>query len=81
MRCHPTPMTGNDLDNGGVMSASLDHALWFHRPGRADDWTLLDMTGQSFVGSRGLATGLMFSADGTHLATIAQDVLLRDRRK
>lgn len=80
MRCHPAPMTGNDLDDGGVMSASLDHALWFHRPGRADAWTLLDLTGHSFVGSRGLATGLMFGADGTHLATIAQDVLIRDRR-
>ncbi len=81
MRCHPNPMTGADLDDGGVMSASLDHALWFHRHGRADDWTLLDLAGSSFVGSRGLATGLMFGADGTHVATIAQDVLIRDRRR
>jgi acyl-CoA thioesterase-2 len=80
MRCHPSPMTGADLDDGGVMTASLDHSLWFHRPGRADEWTLIDMNGQSFVGSRGLATGLMFGADGTHVATIAQDVLIRDRR-
>lgn len=62
------------------MSASLDHAMWFHRPTRVDDWLLLDMTGHGVIGSRGLATGLVFQANGTHVATIAQEGLLRRRR-
>jgi acyl-CoA thioesterase-2 len=80
MTCHPNRIRSEDLDQPGVMNASLDHAMWFHRPAIADDWTLFDMTGHSFVGSRGLATGPVFSSDGTHVATIAQEVLLRDRR-
>src|SRR5262249_49575593 len=40
--------------NEKFMSASLDHAVWFHRPARADDWVLLDMTGHGIIGSRGL---------------------------
>ncbi len=62
-----------------VTSASLDHAMWFHRPARADDWLLFDMTGHGVTGMRGLATGLVFRADGTHVATIAQEGLLRER--
>lgn len=64
-----------------VMSASLDHALWFHRPARADDWVLLDMVGHGMIGSRGLATGQVFTADGLHIVTIAQEGLLRRRRR
>ena len=67
--------------DGTVMGASLDHALWFHRPVRADDWVLLDLTGHGMRGSRGLATGPVFGADGTHAATIAQEGLLRVRRR
>ena len=63
-----------------LMGASLDHAMWFHRPARADDWVLIDMTGHGMIGSRGLATGPVFLADGTHVATIAQEGLLRRRR-
>ncbi len=61
------------------MSASLDHAMWFHRPSAPGDWVLLDLRGHGLVGHRGLATGLVFSADGSHVATIAQEGLLRDR--
>lgn len=64
-----------------IMSASLDHALWFHRPARADAWVLLDMVGHGVIGSRGLATGQVFSAEGTHVATIAQEGLMRQRRR
>ena len=64
-------------DHEGMMGASLDHAMWFHRPGRADDWVLLDMDGHGMIGSRGLATGLIFDRDGTHIATVAQEGLLR----
>ena len=42
---------------GGVIGASLDHALWFHRPFRADEWFLYDCTSPSASGARGLATG------------------------
>ena len=63
------------------MGASLDHSVWFHRPVRADDWLLVDMTGHGMIGSRGLATGPVFSVDGTHVATIAQEGLLRMRDK
>jgi len=62
------------------MSASLDHAIWFHHPVRADEWLLFDTLGHGIVGTRGLATGLVFGSDGTHVATIAQEALLRKRR-
>ena len=57
--------------------ASLDHAMWFHRPGRADDWTLYTQASPSASNGRGLATGRMFSADGILLATVAQEGMLR----
>jgi acyl-CoA thioesterase-2 len=57
------------------------HAMWFHRPVRADDWVLFELTGHGIIGSRGLATGPVFHPDGTHVATIAQEGLLRDRRR
>lgn len=63
------------------MGASLDHAIWFLRPVKADDWNLIDMTAHGMVGNRGLATGPVFGKDGTHVATIAQEGLLRVRRK
>ena len=63
------------------MSASLDHAVWFHQPARADDWMLIDMTGHGIIRTRGLATGFVFASDGTHVATIAQEGLLRERTR
>ena len=62
------------------MVASLDHTIWFHRPFRADEWHVYDMTCHSFVGSRGLSIGHVFTAGGAHVATVAQEVLMRDRR-
>ena len=49
---------------GGMIGASLDHALWFHRPFRADEWFLYDCWSPSASGARGLATGRMFTVDG-----------------
>ena len=69
----------HDDDEADFMAASLDHAMWFHRPVRADHWILLDMTGHGLLGTRGLATGPVFDADGTHVATVAQEGLLRER--
>jgi len=59
--------------------ASLDHAMWFHRPGRADDWTLYTQSSPSASGGRGLATGRMFSSDGILVASVAQEGMLRLR--
>ena len=63
------------LDN--VLGASLDHALWFHRPFRADEWFLYDCASPSASGARGLATGRFFTRDGTLIATVVQEGLLR----
>ena len=63
------------LDN--VNGASLDHAMWFHRPFRADEWLLYDMTSPSASNARGLATGRFFSRDGRLVATVVQEGLLR----
>ena len=59
------------------MGASLDHAVWFHRPARADEWLLFDVEPVSNYGARGLARGSMHDADGVLLATITQEALLR----
>jgi acyl-CoA thioesterase-2 len=63
-----------DLD---FMSASLDHAIWFHRPLAADEWHIHDFASHGYLSSRGLAIGHVLTLDGTHVATVAQEVLLR----
>jgi acyl-CoA thioesterase-2 len=62
---------------GGVVGASLDHALWFHRAFRADEWFLYDSWSPSASGARGLAMGRMFTTEGRHIATAVQEGLLR----
>lgn len=62
------------------MGASLDHAMWFHRPTRADDWHLYQFDCHGLTGARGMTVGNLFAADGTHVASIAQEVLLRERK-
>ncbi|MEU6644801.1 acyl-CoA thioesterase II [Saccharomonospora sp. NPDC046836] len=64
-----------DVDK--VLGASLDHALWFHRPFRADEWFLYDSASPTASGARGLATGRFFSRDGRHIATVVQEGLIR----
>ncbi|HEX3790486.1 MAG TPA: acyl-CoA thioesterase II [Pseudonocardiaceae bacterium] len=59
-----------------VVGASLDHALWFHRRFRADEWFLYDCSSPTASGSRGLATGRLFARDGTYIATVVQEGLL-----
>ena len=63
------------------MSASLDHSIWFHRVAPADEWVLHDFRGVGVYGGRGLALGEMWSGDGLHIATVAQEVLLREVRR
>jgi acyl-CoA thioesterase II len=60
-----------------VLAASLDHAMWFHRPFRVDDWVLCDFTSPSASGGRGLATGRFFSRDGALIASVVQEGLVR----
>jgi acyl-CoA thioesterase-2 len=62
-----------------LQMASLDHAMWFHRPFRIDDWVLYDTQSPSASGARGLATGHFFSADGRLLSTVVQEGLIRVR--
>ena len=57
--------------------ASLDHSMWFHRPARVDDWVLYTQSSPSAQSGRGLGTGHMFAADGTLLATVGQEGMVR----
>ncbi|WP_137843688.1 acyl-CoA thioesterase II [Microbacterium sp. 2FI] len=61
----------------GLKVASLDHAMWWHRAGRADEWMLYAQESPSARGGRGLATGRIYSADGALLASVAQEVMVR----
>jgi acyl-CoA thioesterase II len=61
--------------------ASLDHAVWFHRPFRADDWLLYVQESPNAGGGRGLATGRLFTAEGTLVASVVQEGLIRRRRR
>ena len=60
--------------------ASLDHAVWFHRPVRADEWVLNEMVPHTVSAGRGWYTGSLFAADGTLVASLAQESLFRTRR-
>jgi acyl-CoA thioesterase II len=73
---------GRTLFEPEFMAASLDHALWFHqRPFRADEWMLYAQDTPSASGARGFARGLIFTADGTLVASVAQEGLVRQRRQ
>ncbi|MBV8792888.1 MAG: acyl-CoA thioesterase II [Pseudolabrys sp.] len=71
---------GRTLFEKDFMAASLDHALWIHRPFRADEWLLYAQDTPNLRGSRGLARGLIFKRDGTLVASVAQEGLVRLRR-
>jgi acyl-CoA thioesterase-2 len=64
----------------GLFMASLDHAMWFHRPFRADDWLLYSQDSPSASGGRGLSRGLVFTREGTLVATVMQEGLIRVAR-
>ncbi|WP_157963766.1 acyl-CoA thioesterase [Actinocorallia populi] len=63
-----------------VTAVSLDHAVWFHRPARSDEWLLYSMDSLLNHGARGLARGTMHTLDGTLVASVAQETLLRPAR-
>jgi len=62
-----------------VQVASLDHAMWFHRPFRVDDWLLYSQDSPAAYGARGFSRGLIFARDGTLIASVAQEGLVRPR--
>ena len=70
---------GRNVFDGDLMLASLDHALWFHRPFRADEWLLYAQDGPSLSSSRGFTRGSVFTRDGTLVASAAQEGLIRLR--
>jgi acyl-CoA thioesterase-2 len=70
---------GRAIFDRGLQAASLDHALWFHRPFRADEWLLYAEDSPSASGARGLNRGSLFSRDGRLIASVAQEGLIRVR--
>ncbi len=68
---------GGSFDEDGLMMASLDHAMWFHRPFRADDWLLYAQDTPSASGARGLARGLIYTQDGRLVVSVVQEGLIR----
>jgi acyl-CoA thioesterase-2 len=71
---------GRTLFEKEFMAASLDHALWLHRPFRADDWLLYAQDSPNLHGSRGFARGLIFTRNGALVASVAQEGLARERK-
>lgn len=61
----------------GLKVASLDHAMWWHRFGRADDWVLYVQESPNARGGRGLSTGRIYDREGTLLASVAQEIMVR----
>lgn len=72
LRAHGVPWA-----TPGLKVASLDHAMWWHRPGRVDEWMLYVQESPSARGGRGLAHGRIYSADGALIASVAQEVMVR----
>jgi len=70
---------GKSVFSREMQVASLDHAMWFHRPFRADDWLLYATDSPTSSGARGLSRGQFFSLDGALVASTAQEGLMRQR--
>jgi acyl-CoA thioesterase-2 len=70
--------TGFDRE---LQMASLDHAMWFHRPHRLDDWLLYTQDSPNMIGSRGLSRGFLYARDGALVASVAQEGLIRLRTR
>ena len=68
---------GHTFSELGLRMASLDHAMWWHRPARADEWLLYVQDSPSASGARGLGLGRIFSRDGRLVCSVAQEGMLR----
>ena len=69
------------MDDPRLVTASIDHAMWFHRPVRVDSWLLHDQESPSASGGRGIGRGRVFATDGSLVATTVQEGLLRLRQE
>lgn len=69
------------VDRSSLFFASLDHAIWFHREFRIDDWLLYAMDSPSASNSRGFSRGNIFNKEGVLVASVAQEGLMRDKSK
>ena len=72
---------GRVLFDPRLMLASLDHAMWFHRPVRADGWLLYTMDSPAAHGARGFCRGSIFTPDGGLVASVAQEGLIREKTR
>ena len=72
---------GRGLFDADIQAASLDHAMWFHRPNALDDWLLYTQDSPSSSGSRGFTRGALYARDGTLVASVAQEGLVRVRTR
>jgi acyl-CoA thioesterase II len=70
---------GRTIFEPDIMPASLDHAMWFHRPFRADEWLLYSQESPNASNACGFTRGLIFKQDGTLVASVAQEGLIRVR--
>jgi acyl-CoA thioesterase-2 len=68
---------GRTLSDPGLLSASIDHAMWFHRDVRVDEWLLHDLTSPSMGGSRALTQGRVYRRDGALVASTSQEGMVR----
>ena len=72
---------GRSVFDRDLQVASLDHAMWFHRPSKLDDWLLYSMDSPNTNGGRGFTRGSLYQRDGRLIASVAQEGLIRDRAK
>ena len=71
---------GKSWFSPNMVVASIDHTLWFHRDGRADDWLLYAMDAPSSQGARGLSRGLVYDRTGRLVMSVVQESLMREIR-
>ena len=71
---------GRSIFDPAIQVASLDHAVWFHRPFRANEWMLYAQESTNAAGARGFSRGEVFTRDGKLIASVAQEGLMRERK-
>ena len=71
---------GRAVFDRDLQVASLDHSMWFHRPANLDDWMLYTQDSPSTQGGRGMTRGFLYGRDGTLIASMAQEGLIRVRQ-
>ena len=77
----PTALSPNAHMRPQLQMASIDHAVWFHAPIRTDEWLLFAQDTPVARGGHGLARGLFYNPEGTLIASVVQESLIRGQRK